>query len=106
MNGGDKANSNGWKIEFQNGSSAIADIVIAADGANSKIRPFITSITPFFAGLTAIEGAVYDSEIAAPGIHNLLKGGKIFAFGDDKSLIVSGIVGADWACHCDRLAGK
>ena len=89
MTDGDEVNSNGWKIEFQNGSSAIANIVIAADGANSKVRPFITPIIPFFAGLTAIEGAVYDSKIAAPGIHSLLKGGKIFAFGDDKSLIVS-----------------
>jgi len=78
-----------WKLEFQNGSSAIADIVIAADGANSKIRPFITSIKPFYAGVTVVEGVVYHSETAAPHIHKLLNGGKIFAFGDEKSLIVS-----------------
>src|ERR1700712_514157 len=34
------------KLDFKNGSSAFADIVIAADGANSKIRPYITSIKP------------------------------------------------------------
>ena len=78
-----------WKIEFRNGSSAIADIVIAADGANSKIRPFITPIKPFYSGVTMIEGTVYNSEVNAPKIHELLNGGKIFAMADEKTLIVS-----------------
>ncbi len=78
-----------WKLEFKNGTEAFADIVIAADGANSKIRPYLTDIKPFYSGVTAIEGAVYDSAINAPDIHKLLNGGKIFAFGDSKSLIIS-----------------
>jgi 2-polyprenyl-6-methoxyphenol hydroxylase-like FAD-dependent oxidoreductase len=78
-----------WKLEFKNGASVIADIVIAADGANSKLRPYITPIKPFYSGVTAIEGAVHHSEIASPKIHQLLKGGKIFAMGSEKSLIVS-----------------
>ena len=79
----------GWKLEFKNGTAAFADIVIGADGANSKIRPFITPIKAFYAGVTAVEGNVYDSENTTPKIHALLKGGKIFAFGGSKSLIVS-----------------
>ncbi|MVM32777.1 FAD-dependent monooxygenase [Spirosoma sp. HMF4905] len=78
-----------WKLDFQNGTSALADIVIAADGANSKIRPLITPIKPFYSGITVVEGAVYNSETAAPAIHKLLNGGKIFALGDEKTLIVS-----------------
>jgi 2-polyprenyl-6-methoxyphenol hydroxylase-like FAD-dependent oxidoreductase len=83
------AQGNGWNIAFKNGDTAYADIVIAADGANSKVRPYITAIKPFYSGFTAVEGAVYHSETTVPKIHKLLKGGKIFAFGDDKSLIVS-----------------
>lgn len=79
----------GWKLKFQNGTTVYADIVIAADGANSKIRPIITSIRPFYSGITIVEGNIYDSETVTPGVHKLLKGGKIFAFGDDKTLIVS-----------------
>jgi len=78
-----------WKLEFKNGVSVIADIVIAADGANSKLRPYITPIKPFYSGVTAIEGAVHHSETASPKMHQLLKGGKIFAMGSEKSLIVS-----------------
>ncbi len=77
------------KLEFKNGDTGFADLVIAADGANSKIRPYITSVKPFYSGVTAVEGAVINSAVNSPGIHELLNGGKIFAFGDSKSLIVS-----------------
>ena len=78
-----------WKLTFQNGTSAVADLVIAADGANSKIRPYITSIKPVYSGITIVEGVVYNSEAASPTVHALLNGGKIFAMGDEKTLIVS-----------------
>ena len=77
------------ELKFKNGTHATADIVIAADGANSKIRPYITPIKPFFAGITAIEGVVYNSAEATPRVHELLNGGKIFALNDAKTLIVS-----------------
>jgi 2-polyprenyl-6-methoxyphenol hydroxylase-like FAD-dependent oxidoreductase len=101
-----------WQVDFKKKSSIIADIVIAADGANSKLRPYITPIKPFYAGVTAVEGAVYNSETASPKIHKLLNGGKIFAMSDEKSLIVSSkgdgsLVfypgfkkGENWSCEC------
>ena len=79
----------GWKLSFKNGSDASADIVIAADGANSRIRPFITSISAIYSGITIIEGNVYCAEKNAPRLNALVGGGKIFAFGDEKSLILS-----------------
>nr|WP_294947258.1 NAD(P)/FAD-dependent oxidoreductase [uncultured Mucilaginibacter sp.] len=82
-------NGAGWNVGFKNGEIVYADLVIAADGAKSKLRPYLTPIKPFYAGVTAIEGAVYNSEAESPKIHELLNGGKIFAFGDDKTLIVS-----------------
>lgn len=79
----------GWKLEFKNGNYAYADLVIAADGANSKIRPYITPVKAVYSGVTIVEGAVYNSEAACPEIHQLLNGGKIFAMGNERSLIVS-----------------
>jgi 2-polyprenyl-6-methoxyphenol hydroxylase-like FAD-dependent oxidoreductase len=78
-----------WKLVFQNGNTAIADLVIGADGSNSKIRPFVTDIKPFWTGIMVVEGSIKNSEKTAPIIHKLLKGGKIFAFGNEKTLIVS-----------------
>ena len=81
--------SDGWQLHFKNEAVAYADIVIGADGGNSRIRPYITSIKPFYSGVSGVEGNVYSAETAAPNIHKLLKGGKIFAFGGAEDLIVS-----------------
>ncbi|WP_343689306.1 NAD(P)/FAD-dependent oxidoreductase [Chitinophaga sp.] len=79
----------GWLLHFKNGTTSYADLVVGADGANSKIRPFITPIRPFFVGMTALEGSVYDAENIVPEMFELVKGGKLFILGDSKTLIVS-----------------
>jgi len=78
-----------WKLLFKNGSSVVADIVIGADGANSKIRPMVTPIKPLYSGVTILEKKIDDAQVNAPRIYELLKGGKIMAFGDSKSITMS-----------------
>ncbi|HLK29201.1 MAG TPA: FAD-dependent monooxygenase [Puia sp.] len=78
----------GWLLHFKNGSSAYADMVIAADGANSKIRPYITNIKAFYSGITMIEGNVHHATEAAPHIAALTNGGKIMAFGNTKNILL------------------
>ncbi len=79
----------GWQLDFKNGSTAFADIVIGADGANSKIRPYLTGIKPFYSGISGLLGSVYNPETTTPGISKLLNGGKIMAFGGGKSFITA-----------------
>ncbi len=62
--------------------------MVAAEGANSKIRPYITSTKPFYSGITMLEGSVYDAEKAAPRMHALLKGGKVMAFGKGRDILL------------------
>lgn len=78
----------GWLLHFKNGSAVYADMVIAADGANSKIRPHITNIKPFYSGITMLEGNVHNSKQATPYIAALTNGGKIMAFGNKKNLLL------------------
>lgn len=78
-----------WKIIFKNGTSVIADVVIGSDGANSKIRPFVTDIKPFYSGVTILEKNIPNAEKNAPKIFELLKGGKIMAFGDSQTVSAS-----------------
>ncbi|WP_395066150.1 FAD-dependent oxidoreductase [Flavobacterium sp.] len=80
--------NDGWLLHFKEEKSAYADIVIAADGANSKIRPYITDIKPFYSGITMLEGNIYDAEKSVPHISNLLRGGKIMAFGNKKDILM------------------
>lgn len=78
----------GWLLHFKNGNSTYADIVIAADGANSKIRPYLTDIEPFYSGITMLEGTIYDAQNTVPKIFALLNGGKIMAFGNKKDILM------------------
>ncbi|MCS3529745.1 NAD(P)/FAD-dependent oxidoreductase [Chryseobacterium sp. JUb7] len=79
----------GWLLYFKNGNSYYADIVIAADGANSKIRPYLTDIKPMYSGVTIVEGNIYNAEINAPKLWKLVNGGKIFALDHNQSLLFS-----------------
>lgn len=78
-----------WKLDFGNGHTATADLIIGADGANSKVRPFVTPVQPYWTGITMLEGSLKDGAQTAPVISELLKGGKLFAYGKSQTLIVS-----------------
>lgn len=79
----------GWQLHFNNNSTAYADFVVGADGVNSRVRPYITTIAPVYSGITIVEGGIYDGAGYAPGLWELVKGGKLFSFGDEQSLIIT-----------------
>lgn len=79
----------GWILHFKNGSSHYADLVIAADGANSKIRKYVTDIKPVYSGVTMVEGNICNAETNAPKLFKLINGGKIFALDNEQSLLFS-----------------
>jgi hypothetical protein len=57
---------------FANGTTATADIVIGAGGANSKICVLVTPSRPFYAGLMVVEGAVANAAQHAARVSHLL----------------------------------
>ncbi|MCH5686579.1 hypothetical protein LWM68_21375 [Niabella sp. W65] len=71
-----KPRNKGWQLEFKDGNTAYADIVIGADGAHSKIRPYITDIKPFYSGITMLEGNIENARQKAPAIYAMLNGVK------------------------------
>jgi len=79
--------NNGWDLHFKNGLSSYADLVVAADGANSRIRPYITDTRAFYTGITMIELNIDYAEKAAPRIYTIMKGGKIMAYGNGKNIL-------------------
>lgn len=78
----------GWLIHFKNGNKVYADFVVASDGANSKIRPYITDINPIYSDITIIEGNVYNAAKNAPKMWELTNGGNgsVMILGDNQSL--------------------
>jgi 2-polyprenyl-6-methoxyphenol hydroxylase-like FAD-dependent oxidoreductase len=43
------------EVAFSNGSTCIADLVVGADGAWSKVRAFLTDIKPVYTGTCFVE---------------------------------------------------
>ncbi|TXI98982.1 NAD(P)/FAD-dependent oxidoreductase [uncultured Chryseobacterium sp.] len=76
----------GWLLHFKNGNSVYADLVVASDGANSKIRPYLTDSKPIYSGIIMLEGNV--SKENATQIDALIKGGKIMAFGNSQNILM------------------
>ncbi len=79
----------GWELVFENGNSSYADLVVVADGANSKFRKYVNDIKPIYSGVTIVEGTVYQAAQNTPKLWELVKGGKVFALGSEKTLILS-----------------
>ncbi|GAB2692591.1 NAD(P)/FAD-dependent oxidoreductase [Mucilaginibacter koreensis] len=75
-----------WQLEFKNGTTALADIVIGSDGARSKIRPYVTDIQQQYSGITIIQGEVDNPEIKCHEIYQLLNQGNLIVLDDGKSI--------------------
>lgn len=84
-----KPSGDGWMLQFKNKPSAYADLVIAVDGANSKLRPYFNAPQAIYSGIAVVEGNIYKAAKNAPRLNELTKGGKVFAFGHEKSIILS-----------------
>lgn len=84
-----KENGKGWDLVFENGTTAYADLVIASDGANTKIRKYITDIQRIYSGVTIVEGNIYNAVVNAPQLWKLTNGGKIFAHWKGKTIVLS-----------------
>ncbi|RYJ39033.1 Monooxygenase, FAD-binding protein [Flavobacterium anhuiense] len=77
----------GWRVHFKNGTTIYADLVIAADGANSKIRPYISAENSIYSGITMIEGTIYNAKENAPHLFEFSKGGKVLALGKEQTIM-------------------
>ncbi|TRW26452.1 FAD-dependent monooxygenase [Flavobacterium zepuense] len=84
-----KEEGTGWNLLFEDGTAAYADLVIAADGANSKVRKYVINIERIYSGITIVEGNIYNAAVNAPHLWELTNGGKIFAHWKGKAIVLS-----------------
>ncbi len=63
-------------------------MVIGSDGARSKVRPYITNISPRYSGTILIQGEVEKPENKCTEIYKMVNGGTIVVLGDEKVLII------------------
>jgi 2-polyprenyl-6-methoxyphenol hydroxylase-like FAD-dependent oxidoreductase len=73
-------------LQFAGGEIVLADIAIGADGANSRLRPLVTSIPPQYVGVSLVEGSVPTAAETIPQIWSLLEGSALIALGSERTL--------------------
>lgn len=86
---GMRSSGEGWELLFKEQQPVYADFVIAADGARSVLRKYLTAIQPVYSGVTVMEGTIYNAADQTPALWQLTAGGKLFALEGGKSIILS-----------------
>ncbi|MBN8942108.1 MAG: FAD-dependent monooxygenase [Rhizobiales bacterium] len=74
-------------VVVEGGPDEAFDLVVGADGAWSRVRPLVSSATPFYEGVTFVELGIDDVDRRHPAIAALVGRGKIFAKGRSRTLV-------------------
>ncbi|MDS0139716.1 MULTISPECIES: NAD(P)/FAD-dependent oxidoreductase [unclassified Amycolatopsis] len=73
-------------VHFADGTSAGYDLLVGADGANSRVRALLTDARPVHLGQNAVELAIPDIDRTHPDLAAMVGRGNYWVFGEGKSL--------------------
>ncbi len=73
-------------LHFADGSSARYDLLVGADGANSRVRALLTDARPVHIGQNAVEIGIPDIDRTHPDLAAMVGRGNYWVFGDGISL--------------------
>ncbi len=82
-----------YQLQFKNGQTAEADLVVGADGGRSRVRPILSDAKPTYTGLSFIGTDIAQAAQRQPEIARLVGPGRLFALGDGKG-ILTGLLGS------------
>jgi len=73
-------------LRFAGGMTALTDIAIGSDGANSRLRELVTPIRPEYVGVSLVEGFVPAAKQTIPELWDLLGGSALIALGGERTI--------------------
>ncbi|PTE69611.1 FAD-dependent monooxygenase [Staphylococcus devriesei] len=79
--------NNQIEVEFDDASTMTFDFVVGADGAFSKVRPYLANVDVEYNGISMVELNVEDVFNQHPDLAQFNKNGKMMAFGDHKAIL-------------------
>jgi len=81
--------NNRWLLQFENGTSAEADLVIGANGGMSKVRGYVTDAEVSETDSFIIQGDVPDPELALPDLYRLCDGRRLMAAHQGNLIVIN-----------------
>ena len=73
-------------LRFSGGKTALVDIAIGSDGANSRLRELVTSIRPEYVGVSLVEALVPAAKETIPELWDLLGESALIALGGERTI--------------------
>jgi 2-polyprenyl-6-methoxyphenol hydroxylase-like FAD-dependent oxidoreductase len=73
-------------LRFASGQTALADIAVGCDGANSRLRELVTPIRPEYVGVSLVEGLVPGAKQMIPELWDLIGGSALIALGGERTI--------------------
>jgi 2-polyprenyl-6-methoxyphenol hydroxylase-like FAD-dependent oxidoreductase len=73
-------------LRFAGGRTAVADIAIGSDGANSRLREMVTPIRPQYVGVSLVEALIPAAQQRVPELWELLGGSALIALGGERTI--------------------
>lgn len=85
----ERSGDNKFDLHFKDGKVETGfDLVVGADGAWSRVRPLVTSVVPFYSGISCVEFHITDTKGPQfDEINKLVGQGSAFAFSDRKGIL-------------------
>lgn len=77
----------GALVRFADGRQETFDLVIGADGAWSRVRPAVSSVTPRYTGVTVVETSLDDIDTRHPDLARLVGDGSVAVYGVNRALV-------------------
>ncbi|MFF3617455.1 FAD-dependent oxidoreductase [Streptomyces sp. NPDC002580] len=77
----------GVLVHFTDGRQESFDLVVGADGAWSRTRPALSSVTPHYTGVTSVEASLDDIDTRHPDLARLIGDGSMAVYGVNRALV-------------------
>jgi 2-polyprenyl-6-methoxyphenol hydroxylase-like FAD-dependent oxidoreductase len=75
------------EVAFADGATAVASLLIGADGAWSRVRPLLSRAIPEYIGVCSVETFLFDSDTRHPASAEAVGAGSLFALAPGRGLL-------------------
>ncbi|MFI6503883.1 FAD-dependent oxidoreductase [Nonomuraea typhae] len=75
------------QVDFAHGTTVVADLLIGADGAWSRVRPLLSEAVPEYFGVCSVETFLFDAGTRHPASAEAVGAGSLFALAPGRGLL-------------------